>query len=157
MATRRKTTEETSVAGFDFDSIEPVIAERPAASFKPNPLKKWLEASIEHGYVWLELPAMPQDAAKEATNMLRRGALPTNKGGLDCGLQINVTEPDPAGQVVVSFRVKETKKARTYTAKDVRAWAESNFVPREDIYPRIKPEVSRAYRVANGYPVADAK
>jgi hypothetical protein len=148
MAPRRTASKETApVSTFDFDAVEPVLADKPVINFKYNPLKRWIQASIDQGYAALEL-TVPTEVAKDAVNMLRRAVLPEDKGGLDVGLRL-VSTDQADGNTLIAFQTKAVKKSRSYTTADVRAWAADRY-PKEDIYPRVKREVSRDYRIAHG-------
>lgn len=147
MATRRK-AQETPVE-FDFSTVTAAPAAAPVIAFKPNPLKNIVQQSIDNGYQPLEI-TVPDSAVKEACNMLRRAALPVDKGGLDCGMRI-VTRENNDGTTVISFQTKAEKKTRNYTAEDVRAWAKTQpEIPKELYGTRVHRDVSRAYRIAHG-------
>lgn len=154
MATRRKITKETPVS-FDFDNITAVPATEPVKTFKHNPLKHLVQEAVDAGYEprTIGVP-VPDDVKKDVIGMLRRAALPADKGGLDVGMTI--TEKNNGDETwEISFAVKPEKRERKYSVEDVRAWATEQGTPRELIYPRVDATVSRGYRIAHGYPVKE--
>lgn len=140
-------------SGFSFDNITVTdstdVPARAAREEKPNPLLGAVQGSLSDGK-WKQLPAIPESAAKDADNYLRRAAVKLN-----CGVQIRreVGGNVPDGLVVVHFVAKHEKRERTYTVADVRAWAQEIGYDAADLYPKVHRDISNAYREAHGMKV----
>lgn len=147
MARKAKDAQDT---GFSFDNITVTdsvhVPQRAARDEKPNPLLAAVQASLSDG-AWKQLPAIPESAAKDADNYLRRAAIK-----LACGVQIR-KENAGDGMVSVHFLAKNEKRNRAYTVEDVRDWAREQGYNDSDLLPKVHRDISNAYREAHGMKV----
>lgn len=117
-----------------------------ARTTKDNPFAGHVARSLDTGKA-LKVTAPDANSAKEVEGMLRRAA--SNAGH---GIDVRKVE-NGNGSVTVHFKANRSKRARAYTTDDVRSWATGRYTHNE-LYPRVQPHVSQAYREAHGHKVA---
>lgn len=138
MARATKTTAPAAPT-FVARETERTITRKGAVNPEDNPLLTAVQNSLDSGRT-LEIPVENAAHARLAVNLLRNAAKHVGAG-------LSVKEE---GDVVI-FRAKPTRKARKYTVTEVRAWAEGEGYERDELFPRVAPHVSAAYRDAHGY------
>ena len=92
---------------------------------------------------------IPAGAVKAAENLIRRAAKT-----LEAGQKMRTVALGD-GYVEFSFQLLYSKRTRRYSQDDVREWAKSQGAADDVLYPRVHKDVSKAYRVANGFQKED--
>lgn len=111
-----------------------------------NPYAGIVANSLETGRA-KKTPALPTaEIVSDVTGLLRRAAS-------DAGHGIEVRAVATDAGTVLHFQSKEQKRSRSYTVADVRSWASENGYSDSDLFPRVKPYVSNAYRETHGLKV----
>lgn len=145
--TKVKATEQAAEFTFTPRVSERVIKREGSAG--PNPLRETVRLAAESGETF-EVPVKTAEQAKQATNYLRYAAAEIKRG-------LAVKTVTEGNEIVVVFKVKDTRKQRKYTADDIRTWAKDQGYEDKFLTPKLHADVRTAYRRAHGYEKVDGE